>query len=167
MDPFQVGVAWLLKAEGVESNDPHDPGGLTRFGISQRAHPDVSVAALTEAEAIEIYRLRYWSAYRLDRLPPVIAIAVLDAAVNQGPRPAIRMLQHAVRVEMDGIIGAQTIAACYRADPDELLAGYCARRAVYYANLSTFGRFGVGWMRRLFALHALCDGLARRGVVAA
>lgn len=153
---FDSAVEFVLKAEGFESNDPLDPGSFTRYGISQRAHPDVDVSRLTEQAAVDLYRARYWEAYRLDRLPPAIAMAVFDGTVQHGGRPAIRMLQHALGLSMDGIVGAQTVGACYRADQAELLATYCARRAVYYAHLSTFGRFGVGWMRRLFALHHAC-----------
>lgn len=57
MDTFQRAVTWILKAEGGESNDPADPGGLTKYGISQRAHPTVNISALTENDAIEIYRM--------------------------------------------------------------------------------------------------------------
>jgi len=156
MNAFDTAIRFVLHAEGADSNDPRDPGGWTRYGISQRAHPDVDIAHLTEQAAVDIYRARYWDAYRLERLPGSIAIAVFDGAVQHGGRPAIRMLQHTVGTPMDGIIGPVTLAASYRMLPEECLTSYCARRAVYYASLATFGRFGVGWMRRLFALHLDC-----------
>lgn len=159
MNTFDLGVRWILKAEGAESADPADPGGLTRYGISQRAHPDVNVSALTEGEAIAIYWLRYWQACGLDPLPAPIAVAVLDAAVQHGPRPAARMLQHGLGVETDGVIGEHTVEAARAADVQALLVGYCARRGVYYANLGSFGRFGYGWLRRLFGLYEVCRAL--------
>lgn len=160
MTAFDSAVKFILKAEGADSDDPKDPGGLTRYGISQRAHPDVSVAKLTERAAVDLYRARYWEAYQLEKLPPPIAVAVMDGTVQHGGRPAIRMLQHLVGVEMDGLIGPVTLAATYRMGMEECLTGYCARRAVYYGNLSTFGRYGLGWMRRLFNLYAFCRTLA-------
>lgn len=162
MRPFDAALQFVLKAEGAESNDPQDPGGLTRYGIAQRVHPDVDVAHLTERAAVDLYRARYWEAYRLERLPPAIAVAVFDGVVQHGAT-AIRILQHMAGVQVDGFIGPVTLAAVYRMDPAECLTGYCARRGVYYANLSTFGRFGVGWMRRLFQLYAYCGTVAARG----
>lgn len=160
MTSFDHAVSFILKAEGAESNDPHDPGGRTRYGISQRAHPDVNVATLTEADAVAIYRNRYWLSSGLERLPAAVAVAVMDGCVQHGPRPAIRMLQHTLGVATDGVIGAETLGAAYRAGAADLLTSYCARRAVYYAHLSSFGRFGYGWMRRIFSLAAYCRALA-------
>jgi lysozyme family protein len=160
MTSFDQFVRFVLQAEGAESNDPHDPGGHTRFGLSQRAHPHLNISTLTEIEAINVYRLEYWIATGAERLPPALAVAVADACVQHGARPAIRMLQHTLHVEMDGVLGPVTLAAAYRADQDDLLVSYCARRAVYYANLSSFGRFGLGWMRRIFALAATCRAVA-------
>lgn len=158
MDAFETAIQWVLKAEGAESNDPADPGGFTRYGISQRSHPNVDVKTLTESDAIEIYRKQYWQAYGLEKLPRPIAIAVFDGCVQHGPRSAIRMLQCALRVEIDGVIGMVTLAACYKADEEELLMSFLARRGVYYANLSHFARFGYGWFRRLFNLCTICQG---------
>lgn len=160
MTPFDAAIRFVLQAEGVESHDPADPGGLTRYGISQRAHPGVAVATLTAAEAIAIYRTQYWDAYGLDRLPPAIAVATFDGCVQHGGGPAIRMLQHTLGTTMDGILGAVTIGAAYRAEARELVVAYCARRGVYYAHLSTFGRFGLGWLKRLFALAEACRTVA-------
>lgn len=160
MTPFDEFIRFVLQAEGGESNDPTDPGGPTRFGLSQRAHPHLNIGTLTAIEAINVYRAEYWNATGVERLPPPIAVAVADGCVQHGQRPAIRMLQHTLRVGMDGIIGPETLAATYRADQEDLLVSYCARRAVYYANLSTFGRFGIGWMRRIFALAAYCRAVS-------
>jgi len=159
MTTFDRAIKFVLSAEGDISDDPLDPGGLTRYGISQRAHPDIDVAHLTKAKAINIYRTRYWATY-LDRLPPPVAVAVFDTGVNLGIRPAIRLLQDALDVTIDGIVGPQTLAAAYRLDKDVFLTNYCAKRGIYYAHLgASFDRYGYGWLRRLFALAAYCRTL--------
>jgi lysozyme family protein len=153
-------MRFILHAEGVESNDPNDPGGRTRFGLSQRAHPHLDIATLTVTDALKVYRNEYWRANHLDLLPSVIAVAVCDACVQHGARPAIRMLQHGLKVEMDGILGPVTAAAAKAADSQEVVRCLCARRGVYYANLNSFKHFGYGWFRRIFALADYCRGLA-------
>jgi len=159
MTPFDSAIAFILQAEGVQSDDPADPGGFTRFGISQRAHLDVDVPNLTKPAAIEIYRSHYWISASLDLLPGPIAVATMDACVQHGIRPAIRMLQHTLGVQQDGVVGPVTIAAAERANAEDLVLDYCARRGVYYAHLSTFEAFGYGWLRRIFSLAAYCRAL--------
>src|SRR5581483_11873606 len=104
-DPFQAAVDFVLAAEGGIVDDPSDPGGLTRFGISQRAYPNLDIRRLTLADAKALYRKDYWDACSCDKLPPGIAFVVFDAAVNQGVSASIRMLQRAVSVKEDGVIG--------------------------------------------------------------
>lgn len=151
-DAFDHAIQFVLQAEGDYSNDPDDPGGVTRYGISQRAHPDVDVEHLTEHAAIDIYRARYWDIARLEKLPGRIAVAVFDGAVQHGVRPAVRMLQDTVDTDTDGKIGPITLAATWRRSPTDVLVGYCGRRAVYYGHLPTFWKFGLGWNQRLFRL---------------
>ena len=126
MTPFDAAIAFVLKAEGAESHDPRDPGGLTRYGISQRAHPDVDVATITADRAIGLYRTRYWDAGRMDKLPPPIAVALFDSAVQHGLGPATRMLQQTLGVTTDAVIGPITLGAAYRADVADVLVNYLA-----------------------------------------
>jgi len=148
---FDQVVEFTLRHEGGLTQDPLDPGGLTNFGISQRAFPDLDVAALTREEAIEIYRAHYWRPLRCDELPAQVAILLFECGVNQGVPTATRLLQLAVGVRADGRIGPATLEAVRRHPHDDLAAELCARRALEYAKLPPFrlDRYGFGWMRRL------------------
>jgi lysozyme family protein len=39
---FEKAVAFVFEQEGGIANLSGDPGGLTKFGISKRNHPDLS-----------------------------------------------------------------------------------------------------------------------------
>lgn len=157
---FDMALAFVLNVEGGDmlTDDPSDPGGLTRWGVSQRAHPDVDVANLTREGAESIYRAHYWDRCQCDKFTPEIGIALFDAAVNQGPDKAIRVLQRALGVDHDGIVGPETLEAAERSIPSELLIQFLSRRAVEYSEGSI--RFRRGWFVRLFRLHRAILGLA-------
>jgi len=59
---FEKIIPFTLQHEGGAqvTYDPNDPGGVTKYGISQHHHPDVDVANLTINQAMEIYRVGYW-----------------------------------------------------------------------------------------------------------
>jgi lysozyme family protein len=146
---FDKALAFILKWEGGEVNDPRDPGGHTKFGISKRAYPDLDIANLTLDDAKVIYKRDYWDEVKGDLLPEGISTLVFDSAVNQGPLRATLMLQKALGVDADGIIGPRTVKAAQRANPRSLMVDFAAQRALHYAKLPTFGIYGRGWMRRL------------------
>lgn len=154
MSDFHRAFDLLMESEGGYSDDPADPGGETNLGISKRAYPKEDIRFLTLYQAKELYKRDYWDAIRADELPYPINILIFDAAVNQGKKAAVRMLQEALKIKQDGVIGQQTIKAAVAAS-DAVCADYLSIRAVRYANTANFGRFGRGWMRRLFnlALH--------------
>lgn len=158
---FEKAIEFILIHEGGSTitEDPFDNGGLTKYGISQRAHPLLNIRALTEDEAKQIYREDYWNKIRGDELPPALAVVVFDSAVNQGPHAAIRMLQQAVGVHDDGILGPKTMEAAKKAG-SMILSELVARRMVVYGLNPNFTRYGLGWSRRLAACHELaCQGL--------
>ena len=152
--PFDLALGFVLHSEGGQANDPADPGGLTRYGISARAHPTVDIARLTRDEAAQIYRVRYWQAAGCERLPNSYAVALFDGAVNHGVKRATRLMQKALGVAADGINGPRTQAAARRADPRLALTAYLAHRARLYCRLGrhTDHRFTLGWQRRLMDL---------------
>jgi lysozyme family protein len=150
MSTFDRAFDLVIGAEGGYVNDPKDPGGETNFGISKRAYPTLDIKNLTIDDAKDIYERDYWRAASCDRLPDVVAVALFDSAVNQGIRQATRMLQRALSVNDDGVLGSVTIAAANKGNQNDLLISFCAERALHYASLSTFDTYGRGWMRRLF-----------------
>lgn len=146
---FDKAFALIIEHEGGWSNHPNDPGGLTKWGITQRDYPNLDLLTLTMDQAKAIYKHDYWAAIKGDYLPPMIATLVFDSAVNQGVFRATRFMQTALQVAPDGIIGQKTIAAAQNADPYEFAVLFGAERALHYASLQTFDVFGKGWMRRL------------------
>lgn len=150
---FDTAFQFVLKFEGGYVNDPNDPGGETKFGISKRAYPSVDIKNLTHSEAKAIYRRDYWDKLRLDQMPDKIRLALFDTAVNSGVTAAIKCLQAALIVEQDGIIGPITRQKLFDAclsNPDQLVADMMWHRFRRVASLDTFQRFGSGWVRRMF-----------------
>ena len=141
-------VVLLHEGGATVTDDPRDPGGLTKYGISQRAFPDLDIRALTEADAGAIYRARYWDAVKCDSLPASLRLVMFDMAVNMGVGKAATLLQKAVGVAQDGVIGPNTIRAAERL-PDAV-ARLSAERALAYSGMRGFDVYGRGWLRRCF-----------------
>ncbi|MFV1530507.1 MULTISPECIES: glycoside hydrolase family 108 protein [unclassified Phaeobacter] len=151
---FEQAVGFALKEqiEGGYVNDPRDPGGETNFGISKRSYPKVNIKELTREDAIAIYKRDYWDACKCDELPPEIAVAVFDCAVNQGTGIGARLLQKALRVTADGIIGPKTLAAAHRADTAELVLDFLSWRLRRYAHTANSTTYMRGWSKRVLYL---------------
>lgn len=156
-DRFAECLPQILKYEGGYVDDPKDPGGATNYGITigtlsawlGRPATKADVAALTQATAAPIYSANYWMAAKCDRLPVGLDLLVFDTAVNMGVSRAAKFLQAALGVAVDGQIGPKTLTALAEADQSKLIHSYVDQREAFYHGLSTFGRFGKGWMSRL------------------
>jgi lysozyme family protein len=150
-------VLWIedRSGRGVVTETAGDRGGLTKWGISSRAYPGLDIRNLSRAGAIELYRRDYWDRIRGDELPPALAISAFDAAVNQGVAAAVKDMQRAVRVKVDGELGPVTLAALRRANTTELLRRFGAKRIKRYAATSAeqLESFGDGWFMRLLEVH--------------
>src|SRR6516225_7672433 len=133
---FEACLKEVLKSEGGYSNNPHDPGGATNHGITQRTY-DIyragvkrqDVRHITPFEVEQIYRRYYWDPILGDELPYGYDYSVFDAAVNSGPRQAITW-EHHVR-------------------KDHFISDYANLRLKWLRGLATWRYFGVGWSQRV------------------
>lgn len=143
----------LIGHEGGYVNDPRDPGGETNWGITKRTAQangyQGSMRAMTRDQAFKIYYSAFWLRYQCDKMPEAVAFQFFDAAVNHGLGNASRMLQRAVNVADDGIIGNMTIAAIKKMAISDVIMRLNAERLEFYCKLGTFTTFGKGWVRRV------------------
>jgi lysozyme family protein len=150
---FDTAFELLLKHEGGFSDHAADPGGRTRYGITEavarQAGYSGDMRQLPLDLAKRIYRDRYWNAVRADELPQGIRHTVFDAAVNSGPRQAVLWLQRAVGVADDGILGPKTLAAAHALNADALRSKLLAQRLRFMAGLPNWPAFSRGWSRRI------------------
>jgi lysozyme family protein len=168
MTSFDHVLSIVLAHEGGLVDDPHDPGGITNFGISIKFAGSVNldidgdgkttgedIRALTLADASELYLDHFWRPLRCAEMPPGVALMVFDGGVNQGRTAMAKRLQRAVGAADDGVIGPKTLAALDRHHNDYagLINEVAARRGRRYAQTRNFDRYGLGWMRRLMAVH--------------
>jgi len=167
-------VEQLLKDEGGYVNNPADPGGETRWGISQRSYPDLDIKSLTRDGAIAIYWRDWWAAPGFDRLPPAIAAKLFNLSVNMGLDHAVKCLQRALRccghrVNEDGVLGELTIDSAGTCEmgvkvlmagmPTPLMAALRCEAAGYYRTIAALergrrkngdGEFLNGWLNRAY-----------------
>jgi len=160
---FRYAVEMVMQHEGGYVNEPADPGGETKFGISKRSYPHLDIANLTREEAIAIYRRDWWERYRMGEIEDVaIASKVLDVFVNVGPIQGATIVQRALHacgrrhVIIDGIIGTQTITAINDVKPRAmLLAAIRAEAAAHYRTLVArnprLNKYLNGWLNRAYA----------------
>lgn len=124
MTLFDQALPTVLRHEGVFSNDPQDPGGPTKYGLSLRevarqfredgvhvhdplfdaldvdddGDVDLEDVRRWDLAAVGAYLKRYFWSPAYDRLTsPEIATKLFDTAVNMGPKAAHQLLQQALR----------------------------------------------------------------------
>lgn len=156
-------MSW--EGHGVTHKVEGDPGGDTRYGISERAHPDVDLHKLTEGSARAIAKVMYWNRLRCYQLPDLLQFQVFDTGYNCGPSTAARILQLAINVELcslappdeillkvDGVLGRATVAAAAAHSPSRVCRIFKALRAANYLRLADerpgSAKFIHGWLRR-------------------
>jgi lysozyme family protein len=127
---FEKALKFTLKWEGNYSNDPNDPGGETKYGISKKSYPTLDIKNLTLEKAKEIYYQNYWLKADCDKIPFPFNITVFDTAVNCGVERAKRFYQIS--------IGWQD---------------YLFLRIEYYTKLKTAKYFLRGWINRVVDLY--------------
>lgn len=124
--------------ESGYSNNPHDKGGPTAWGITQRAlsiyreRPCSAedVKNLTKAEAISIYKKNYWAPMDLDKINDQrVATCLFDVEVNRGEGTALVYAQYACNcygayLEIDGWIGPKTIAAINALSREDFITAF-------------------------------------------
>lgn len=153
---FDAAVDHVLKSEGGYSDHAADPGGRTRYGITEAVAREVGykgdMRELPLDLAKRIYKDRYWDAIKAEQLPPAVRYVVFDAAVNSGPGQAVKWLQRALGVVDDGVIGPKTLAAANAANPDALKMRMLGQRLRFMAGLANWPAFSRGWAIRIASL---------------
>jgi lysozyme family protein len=130
-----------------------DSGGLTKFGVSQKAYPNLDIENLPYEDAEEIFHNDYWEPSKADQLPSPLNIYVVDAAYNMGVRTSMKLLQRALgNVVVDGRWGPRTQTAVTRCDPEILSRWFNQQRLRYYIGVRDFDKYGAGWFNRVMKL---------------
>ena len=159
----------IIRREGGYSNDPDDPGGATKYGVTlatlRRLKLDMTrdgkidgddVRAMTRRKAREIFIQNYYHRPQIDRLPMPLQATVFDMYVNSGSN-AVRILQRLLgqmgqRLVVDGLIGPRTEAAAkavFALAPEHLVDAYGIARRNYYYGLADRRRTSRKYAQRI------------------
>lgn len=171
MSKFQDCLKLVLKAEGGYVNHPSDPGGRTNLGVTQRVwedwvgHPvtEKDMRALTPEIVAPMYEMRYWRTSYCEKLPRGLDLLVFSMAVNAGAGRSVKLLQEAIGVVPDGVIGPRTMAKINEANVEILIDKFSEARRAYYRGLKLFPVFGVGWLRRTESERKEAKEMAKNG----
>ena len=135
--------------EGGYVNNPRDPGGETKWGISKRSYPHLDIKSLTREDAYLIYKRDFWEKIHHTYLPDGVAYQLFDFAINSGINTAIRYLQRALKVADDGYFGPTSKSALEYVSESDLIMRLCAERLEFMTKLNNWPDAGRGWARRI------------------
>lgn len=160
----------ILISEGSEyTNDPQDPGGPTKYGITifdtrlyvKKNATAADVKALTRDTAIRIYDAKYWNALNCDDLPSGLDYTLVDYGVNSGIARAGRVLRQALGMPTnDWHVTPEVIAAVNKRAATALIRAENNERLAFLERLPTWQRFGHGWEARVRSVNAISLKLA-------
>lgn len=165
-------LASIILIEGGYVNNPEDPGGETKYGITARVAREYGYRGemkdLTKAEANEIYLALYVKGPRFDSIVdinPAVGHKLIDAGVNVGTARVTKWFQHALNaysrsgkdyglIGEDGSIGSATINAYQNLERTRgkelacklVLKALDSYQGAYYLSLTKLSSFTVGWM---------------------
>lgn len=165
-------LASVIYLEGDYSDDPDDPGGKTKYGITERVAREYgytgSMEDLTQEKANEIYTELYIKAPGFDRildLSPAVGHKLIDSGVNLGTMRIGRWFQELLNkysldgksyptIKIDGVVGEKTAEAYKNLEKargkvkacELIIKGLDGYQATWYLSLNKYAKYTVGWI---------------------
>ena len=158
MADFNIAVQITLVNEGGFVDNPADPGGATKYGITQADMPGVDIAGVTPQQATAYYQEHYWKPLYSQIESQDVANKLFDMGVLFGVGEAVKLLQIVLQtaiptVTVDDEFGPETLAALNQIDAASLLQAYKTSLVTYAlriaANKPSDRQFAAGWGRRI------------------
>lgn len=162
---FDKSFERLIGHEGGFQKDPNDRANWTtgkigqgrlvgtKYGISAMSYPGEDIEGMPIERAKELYRRDFWGPAGCDLVPEAAKFILFTIAVHTSaprtPTTAIKMLQRALSVGDDGVIGKQTTLAIIQWNEYRLAARLMGQYIDYTNNnREQYARYGAGWSQR-------------------
>ena len=167
MAKFENFAGKLLRLEGGYVNHPLDKGGPTKYGVilsvwKEYGHDkdgdgDIDaedIKKLTEEDARYIAKKIFWDYFLADHISnESVAEFIVDWGYNSGRKTAAKIVLRLINVEVDGIVGIQTLRAINTGDQERLFNLLKIERKVFLNNIIRRKPdqivFYDGWMNRV------------------
>lgn len=188
MNNFDIAFWYLLGNEGTTfTNDPNDPGGATKYGVTLRTFRSLvdqsatvsDIENLTPDQAKVVYNLGYWMPGPMrcaDMVPLEIAIAIFDVGILYGPNISAMLTQRALNqafgagLAIDNDLGPASLKFINEhASAMEFLAEFYEEVIIRIHNLVVINPslevFKVGWTKRADRLLSLTNSGFLTGLI--
>ena len=155
-------MAFIHKWEGDFANNPYDGGGCTMKGVTLSTYRDYfgqyktceDLRYITDEEWLYIFKDGYWDKCKADEIDSqIVANIIVDWAWMSGVKTAVKKIQKLLGVEVDGIVGRETINAINNCNEDILFNDIYNERVRFYTNIvekkPSQKMFLHGWLNRL------------------
>ena len=168
----------VLAHEGGWGWDRRDPGGPTNYGITYIDYAEFKgeprstasswadrVKAMPLADAMSIYKKKYWDGMQCDKLPYGIDYAIYDYGINSGPARPARVAQALLKLPVTGRIDAATIGALNDVNPVKFIDAMCDERLNFMKSIrggTAWSAFGKGWGIRVAEVRSAGTAMAMR-----
>lgn len=159
-------VDFVMKQEdrslsGIITDAPADRGGVTRFGIAAKWHPELLDTGffshtMSPQDAFPIaehaYETQYVPALHLDEIKSdAVATAMLSFGVLEGTPEAITVVQNAIHmlgvaITVDSKMGPATVAAANSCDPQKLIAAVVQLQKAHFAHIAAVNPSQAVWV---------------------
>lgn len=170
---FEDAVEVILDIEGGLANRRRgdDPGGLTNWGISLAAFPELGedgIRNLTREGAKALYLEHYWRSSKAELVPWYLRLLLFDFSIHAGPREATRQLQECLnrlgwKLKIDGIIGPKTLKAVSSTAMATLVVAFQRERQTFVRSLRNYEANANGWEARILRVIVETFCLNREG----
>lgn len=147
MNRYDIAFEKTIAHEGGFVDHKNDTGGATNHGISlrfARSIKDMSldknddgeidvkdVRLFTVEDAKRVYKKHFWQALPYEQ----VEAKLFDIAVNMGKKQANKLLQRAIGVTADGVIGPVTVRVMLMIDENIIMKAFRVEIKDFYRRL--------------------------------
>ena len=169
---FVIALRDVLVSEGLWSDDPTDAGGATMKGITLSVYREwkrnqyitkEQLKEVSDSDVYNLYKQLYWDKINADNLPAGVDYAVFDAAVNLGVARATKLIQEAVGVTTDGVLGLKSLSAIQAADNKELIEKFSNLKKSFYDSIVEHRpdqiKYLDGWKSRVAKVETISESM--------
>lgn len=153
---------FILSWEGGFSNTPNDSGGATMKGITLKTFQSVygkdktvnDLKKITDEQWQYIFKKYYWDKWKADEIECQAVANILVDWIWMSGTNSIKIIQRALKLKDDGIVGPKTLDMINRMHPYKMYLIILTERRKYIEKISKGKNkvFKKGWMNRLYSI---------------